>query len=261
MKSLYRVPLLLLLGVTLQGLPGRAQENTAAKTLANKPDVAAGQAIFEGHCSKCHGLDGGGGRGPNLRRPKLVHAADDQALKSIIENGLQPEMPDSWYLNKQDIVNVAAFVRSLGNVPQEVLPGDPGRGKAVYGRSGCTACHILAGEGTGYGPDLTDIGARRGASRLRETLQNPGKTIPEGFLLVEATDAPGKKIRGIRLNEDTFSIQLKDDNGQFHSFRKSELQQLKKLRGETPMPAYESILSPAELDDLVAFLASQRGKP
>jgi putative heme-binding domain-containing protein len=225
------------------------------------PDVAAGKLIFEGHCALCHGIDGGGGRGPSLRRAKLAHAADDDALKSVIENGIQPDMPPAWYLSPEEIANVAAYARSFGNVPPEVIPGDAARGKAVYARSGCSACHILAGEGAGYGPELTDVGARRGSSRLRETLQNPAKTIPEDFLFVEAIASSGPTIRGIRLNEDTFFIQLKDQQGRFHSFRKSELRDLKKLRGETPMPAYGSVLSGAELDDLINFLASQRGKP
>ena len=170
-------------------------------------------------------------------------------------------MPPAWYLSPEEIANVAAYARSFGNVPPEVLPGDPARGKAVYARSGCSACHILAGEGAGYGPELTAVGARRGSSRLRETLQNPSKTIPEDFLLVEAITSSGQTFRGIRLNEDTFSIQLKDQQGRFHSFRKSDLRTLKKLRSETPMPAYGSVLSAAELDDLINFLASQRGKP
>ena len=92
-------------------------------------------------------------------------------------------------------------------------------------------------------------------------MQTPAKTIPEDFLFVEATTNSGQAMRGIRLNEDTFSIQLKDQQGRFHSFRKSELRDLKKLRGETPMPAYGSALSAAELDDLINFLASQKGKP
>lgn len=226
-----------------------------------KPDVAAGKLIFEGHCALCHGIDGGGGRGPSLRRAKLTRASDDEALKSLIENGIAPEMPPAWFLAPEEIANVAAYVRTLGNVAPEVLPGDPARGKAIYARSGCSACHILAGEGSGYGPELTDVGARRGSSRLRETLQNPTKTIPEDFLFVEAINNSGQTIHGIRLNEDTFSIQLKDQQGRFHSFRKSELRNLKKLRGETPMPPYGSALSAAELDDLINFLASQRGKP
>jgi putative heme-binding domain-containing protein len=249
----------ILSAVAARGAPQQSPHAPSSSPAA--PDVAAGKLIFEGHCALCHGIDGGGGRGPSLRRPKLVHAADDDALKSVIENGIQPDMPPAWYLSPEEIANVAAYARSFGNVPPEVLPGDPARGKAVYARNGCSACHILEGEGSGYGPELTDVGARRGSSRLRETLQNPSKTIPEDFLFLEATTSSGQTIRGIRLNEDTFSIQLKDQQGRFHSFRKSKLRDLKKLRGETPMPAYGSVLSASELDDLINFLASQKGKP
>jgi cytochrome c oxidase cbb3-type subunit 3 len=238
-----------------------AQSPSAQNALVEKPDLAAGKVIFEGHCSLCHGIDGGGGRGPNLRRANLNRAPDDKALKSLIEDGIPPEMPGGWYLTPQDIANVAAFVRSLGNVPPEKLPGDSQRGEVIYARSGCAACHILAGRGAGFGPELTEVGARRGAARLRETLETPSKTIPEDFLLIEAITQSGQAIRGMRLNEDTFTIQLKDAQGRFYSLRKSDLSGLKKLRGETPMPPYQSILSAVELDDLVAYLASQRGRP
>jgi cytochrome c oxidase cbb3-type subunit 3 len=226
---------------------------------ATRVDPAAGKVIFQAHCALCHGLDGGGGRGPDLRRPKLDRAADDEALKSLIENGIPPEMPDGWYLGKADIANIAAFVRSLGSVPTERLPGNAARGEALYDRSGCDRCHILGGRGVGFGPALTDIGAKRGAARLRETLRNPARTIPDGFLLVEATTTAGETLRGIRLNEDTFTIQWKDMQGRIYSFRKSEVRELKKHRNETPMPSYATVFSAAELEDLVAFLASQRG--
>ena len=169
-------------------------------------------------------------------------------------------MPEGWFLSQEDIANVAAYVRSIGKVSEEKLPGDPLRGRAIYEKSGCSSCHILAGEGNGFGPELTDIGARRGAVRLRDTLKNPASTVPEGFLLIEAVTREGKTIRGIRLNEDTFSIQLKDYIGGLHSLRKDELTSLKKLRGETPMPTYGATLTGAEMDDLIAYLASQRGK-
>jgi putative heme-binding domain-containing protein len=250
---------LILSAAASRGAP--QQSPPAPSPPAAAPDIATGKLVFEGHCALCHGIDGGGGRGPSLHRAKLTRAADDEALKSLIENGIAPEMPPAWFLSTEEIANVAAYVRSLGIVPPEALPGDPARGKAIYARSGCSACHILAGEGSGYGPELSEVGARRGSSRLRETLQSPGKTIPEDFLLVEAVTSSGQAIRGIRLNEDTFTIQLKDQQGRLHGFRKSELRDLKKLRGETPMPSYGSTFSSAELDDLINFLASQRGKP
>lgn len=235
------------------------QPKTAAAKAQPRVDPAAGKVIFQAHCALCHGLDGGGGRGPDLRRPKLDRAADDEALKSLVENGIPPEMPDGWYLSKEDVANIAAFVRSLGNVPIERLPGNAVHGATLFDRSGCFGCHILASRGMGFGPALTDIGAKRGAARLRETLRNPAKTIPDGFLLVEATTSADETLRGIRLNEDTFTIQLKDMQGRIYSFRKSGLRGLKKLRNETPMPSYGSAFSAAELEDLVAFLASQRG--
>ena len=258
-----RVPIATIFFVILSAASARSNPlpQSPQAPASAPPDVAAGKLIFEGHCALCHGIDGGGGRGPSLHRAKLTRAADDEALKSLIENGIAPEMPPAWYLATEEIANVAAYVRTLGNVPPEILPGDPARGKAIYARSGCSNCHILAGEGSGFGPELTDVGARRGSARLRETLQNPAKTIPEDFLLIEVSPSSGQTIRGIRLNEDTFSIQLKDQRGRFHSFRKSELRKLNKLRGETPMPAYGSVLSAAELDDLINFLASQKGKP
>jgi cytochrome c oxidase cbb3-type subunit III len=264
-EALMRVPIAAMLLVSLSAASVRSsplpQSPQGQAPTPAPAEVAAGKLVFEGHCALCHGMDGGGGRGPSLRRARLTRAVDDAGLKSLIENGIAPEMPPAWFLSAEEIAGLAAYVRTLGNVPPEVLAGDTARGKAIYVRSGCSACHILAGAGFGYGPELTDVGARRGSARLRETLQNPAKTIPEDFLLVEAITNSGQAIRGIRLNEDTFSIQVKDQQGRFHSFRKSELRELKKLRGETPMPAYDSALSASELDDLINFLASQRDKP
>jgi len=246
--------------VLVPAAPCRPQNAPGPTPTEVKGDSSIGKKLFENQCALCHGIDGGGGRGPNLRRPKLDHAADDAALRALIQNGIAPEMPEGWFLSSEDIANLAAYVRSIGTLAAEKLPGDPVRGMAIYEKSGCPSCHILAGEGNGLGPELTDIGARRGAVRLRDTLRNPASTIPEGFLLVEAVSREGKTIRGIRLNEDTFSIQLRDYVGRIHSLRKDELKSLKKLRGETPMPTYGSTLTGAEIDNLIAYLAAQRGK-
>ena len=92
-------------------------------------DSTAGKLIFEEHCALCHGLDGGGGRGPDLRRAKLSHAAADEALKSLIENGIPPEMPDGSLYSKEDIANIAAFVRTLGMFRRKGCQGIQRAGK------------------------------------------------------------------------------------------------------------------------------------
>ncbi|HVN03958.1 MAG TPA: c-type cytochrome [Bryobacteraceae bacterium] len=225
------------------------------------PDLVAGRKVFESQCAVCHGLKGGGGRGPVLARPKLEKAPDDAALRTIISEGLEPEMPAAWQLNPREVENVAAYVRSLGSVPVEVLPGNPERGARVYAAQGCAGCHIVAGEGNGLGPELTGIGARRNAAYLRQTILQPGASLPEGFLYLSVTTAEGRTVRGIRINEDSFTIQLKDAGGRFFSFRKGDLRDLRRLQGETPMPTFKDRLNKSELDDLVAWLATLRGKP
>ena len=61
-----------------------------------------------------------------------------------------------------------------------------------------------------------------------------------------------------RVNEDSFSIQVRDPQGKLHSFLKSELTELQKDWGKSAMPSYKGLLTDPELTDLVAYLASQR---
>ena len=235
--------------------------SNAAKPQEPTADAAAGKPIFERYCAPCHGINGGGGRGPRLNRPRLTYAPTDAALRSVIADGIPPAMPDAWYLSDEEIANVAAHIRALGKTPGELVPGDPVRGAAIYARSGCSSCHILRGQGVGFGPDLTSVGDRRNASFVRTVINKPSSALPEGFLFVTVVTAEGKSVSGIRLNEDSFTIQLKDPTGKIYSFRKRDLKRLNKEAGSTPMPAFEKVLSAKEVEDLAAFLMASRENP
>ena len=173
-------------------------------------DPVWGKKLFESQCALCHGQTGGGGRGPNLHRPKLNHAPGENALRKVISEGIVPEMPAFWQMSDREVASVAAYVRTLGSAPSEPVPGDPSRGGRLYVSKGCGGCHMIAGHGSGYGPELTDVGVKRSLAFLRESIIAPEASVPEGFLLVELVTSSGETIRGIRLNEDTFSIQVKD---------------------------------------------------
>lgn len=223
------------------------------------PNAEKGKTLFETHCALCHGIGGMGSRGPSLTRAKLAKAPDDVALVKVITEGIEPDMPGAWFLAEQDVVNLIGYVRGLGKVAPEPIVGDPARGAGVYARNKCSSCHIVGGEGTSFGPELTEIGPRRSAAHLRESVVNPSAAVTEGFLLLEGKTKSGQTIRGLRANEDQFTVQIKDSAGRFHSLRKSDLAALNKLRGQSPMPAYS--LPSAELNDLVAYLASLGVKP
>ena len=66
----------------------------------------------------------------------------------------------------------------------------------------------------------------------------------------------GRNVTGVRVNEDSFSLQIRDDSGRSYSFWKPEIAQVNKQRGKSPMPSYKGQLSEDELTDLVAHLAS-----
>ena len=236
-------------------------------TPARAPDQDRGKRLFEGHCGRCHGMQGGGGTGANLRRAKLDRAPDDVRLFDLIRDGI-PEsgMPSAWAISDNEVRDVIAYVRALGRVAPEPLPGDPAKGKLVYRTADCGNCHIIAGEGGSLGPELTDVGARRGIEFLRDTLLHPGKDralTKDGYanhLPVLAVKKDGRVLTGIRVNEDTFTIQLRDANNRFHSLRKSDLEEQQKL-DVSVMPAYEKALSQSDIEQLVAYLASLKGKP
>jgi cytochrome c oxidase cbb3-type subunit III len=225
--------------------------------------LVRGKKLFDAHCSRCHNMGGTGGEGPSLARPTLRHAKDEETLMKIIHDGIEgTEMPGTWMISENEVRQIAAYVLSLGRVEPSAVPGDPGRGRSVFeGASGCGSCHTVEGEGGILGPDLSGVGLRRGAHYLRESLVTPGAVVAEGYLLVKARTRTGDEVVGVRVNEDTFSIQLRDQAGRIHSLSKLELAELEKAFDESLMPAYGSELSAAELDDLVAYLASLRGEP
>ncbi|MBI3683971.1 MAG: c-type cytochrome [Acidobacteria bacterium] len=218
-------------------------------------DVAQGQRWYNMHCAACHGLGGDGGRGANLATPKLRHAADDPALFDVISRGIPgTEMPRSL-LTPEQVRQVAAYVRSLGRVVESPAQGDARRGEQIFlGKGNCRNCHTIRGYGGSIGPDLTDIGARSSPGYLRRSLTEPNADVPAGFRRIRAAGRDGRRVEGIRVNEDTFSIQIRDLSGRVHSLWKADLTQLEKDR-QSLMPGYQT-LSTAELDDLAAYLIS-----
>lgn len=220
-----------------------------------------GKSLFIIHCSRCHGVQGAGGEGPSLLRAHLPRAADDAMFAQLITNGIPgTSMPGTWTLDNKQIKLIIEFVRSLSKQQGEVLPkGDVAKGSVLMEKSGCTSCHVINGKGISIGPDLSGVGLRRGSSYLYERLTHPGNnklTDQEGFiqfLVIEVMLNDGTSIRGIRTNEDTFSIQLKDAENRMYSFRKNEVKSINRFSSESLMPSFSS-LSEDDRNDLVAYL-------
>ena len=231
-------------------------------------DLEHGSRVFASSCSRCHGLDGSGGTGPPLNRPRLRRAADEASVIDLIRNGVPgTSMPAFWFLSETEVARVAAHVGTLGRRPIEPLPGDPEAGRAVFARLSCSSCHIVDGVGGATGPELTNVGALRGAAFLRESLFDPGAARPEravsyepfsypAYVIVRVKPRGGAEVVGTRVNEDSFTIQLRDEAGRLHSFRKRNLESVRADSTTSVMPSYRNVLTDREADDLVAYLMS-----
>jgi len=244
---------------------------SAAQALAQDlSDAEQGKRLFEGLCARCHGFDGVGGEGPNLNKPNLSHAADDESLRTLIRDGIPDRgMPRPRRLSSNEMRQLLGYIRAIGRTAPAAHSGNPDQGRLIYERSGCASCHIIQGAGGSLGPELSEIGARRSPDYLRRALLNPGATLPRGvlaipgrgfdeFLLVRVITRDGHEVQGMRINEDTFTIQLRDRNNQFHSFQKSNVDRIEKETGGSLMPSYNR-LGTAEMDNLIAYLLSLGG--
>lgn len=75
---------------------------------------------------------------------------------------------------------------------------------------------------------------------------------------VRAVTKDRKVINGRRVNEDTYTVQLMDDQGRLVSLLKADLREYTILV-ESPMPSSKGKLSGSEVADLVAYLLSLKG--
>jgi cytochrome c oxidase cbb3-type subunit III len=247
-------------GIVLPSLTFLLHAQARPLSNASPDEIAAGKRIFAAQCAWCHGTDGVGGSGPSLQRATLRHARQDTDLVAIVRTGIPgTEMPGSQLSMTETMAwRTAAYVRSLGRASREVIRGDAQRGAAVYEAKGCQTCHVLNGRGTAVGPELTRIGALRGATYLREAMVKPEAARPPGYLVVRASTRAGTELRGIRVDEDVFWIHVRDAAGKVHALEKKHLVQLDRELTATLMPSYASLLTADELDDLVAYLSSRQ---
>lgn len=222
-------------------------------------DLVDGKSTFRSNCAFCHGLTGGGGRGAALNSGRLAHGSADADIKSVVKNGVPGTSMPAFEFEKDELDRLVAYVHTLSGSAGAASPvaGDPIKGRQVYQRSGCASCHRTGMEGSIYGPELTRIGAGRSPDYIRESIVNPSADIPQEYAGVTVVTKDGQRVTGVRINEDTFTVQLRDASQNFQIFQKGEVQQVIP-ETKSLMPPYSS-LDKDDLQNLLAYLDTLRG--
>ena len=282
-----RVKVLLFAAVAVTAASLLAQQPPASDTvvnpLANSPTAAAdGQRIYDGTCQTCHGPSGSGdaGRGgPALNTAGLKHGNTDADLFRTIRNGVAgTQMPPYKGLRDEQVWQIVSYIRSVQNVPASAgttkIEGDAAAGEALFfGKAACSRCHQINARGGVVAPDLSTA-SRLSADLIRNKIVSPndppppvnpgspgsaGRPGPPPVVLVART-ADGREIRGVRRNEDPFSLQLVDETGRLHLLEKLKLASLTSEPHSLMPGDYAKRLTPQELTNIVGFLQMQRAR-
>jgi cytochrome c oxidase cbb3-type subunit III len=218
-----------------------------------------GKILYRSNCAFCHGLTGGGGRGPALAQGNFVHGSTAGEIRRVIREGVPGTNMPAFHMEADELDHLVAFIQAFSGagVKRPPVAGSAARGRDVYARSGCAGCHRVAGQGSIYGPDLTRIGAARSSEYIKDSVVNPSADIPDDYQGVTVVTRDGKRVSGIRINEDTFSVQLREPSQKFRMFQKNEVREVIHEKNSL-MPGFAS-LGREDLQNLLAYLDSLRG--
>ena len=275
MSKAWRVALL---GFVFLGIAAVADDRNPLSGDAKA--AKAGEYEFRINCALCHGLGArGGGRGPDLTRALKKHIHSDGEMFQVISNGIPGTAMPANGTNGQgvgmtdvEIWQIITYIRSQEVKAPAKTIGSVARGKDLfYGDANCSLCHMVQGKGGRLGPDLSSVGGSRTREALVDSVRNPSrrlawglteptKEFPQEYLSVKAETLDGKGVKGVTLNEDSFSVQVMDSDEHIHLLEKSKLRSFQETR-ESAMPKYNAdTLSDKDLDDIISFLASAGAK-
>jgi cytochrome c oxidase cbb3-type subunit 3 len=215
-----------------------------------------GAPIFAANCAGCHGADGRGGEhAPNIATAPQVQHLLDRELAGIVRYGISGAgMPAFSTLKSQEVSDIVSYLRVLqGRGDIVKFPGDPSQGKALFfGKTHCSDCHMVNGEGGFIGSDLSFYGADAKPDQIRAIILDPDKNLPADKKATTVVTLTGQKFTGMLKVGDNFSLSLQTPDGAFHYLPNSELAHVD-LYSRSLMPA-GSTLSSKEVDDLVSYL-------
>ncbi|MBM3788420.1 MAG: c-type cytochrome [Acidobacteria bacterium] len=239
------------------GLYAQHSDTSLVNPFQSPDDRARGAVFFRSQCASCHGADGkGSGQGPNLTLGTFRHANSDEGLFKVITKGVPGTTMPGFSMNGREIWQIAGFIRGLNlSRMAEQAKGNAAAGEALFQSQNCLACHWLKGAGASRGLSLASIGSRLSVGEMRTALLEPSADVAPEYWHWQGKLKTGETIKGQRLNEDTFSIQVLDSTGRLRGIDKSDLAE-QSLERKSSMPSFQGRLTEAQIGDLVSYLTT-----
>jgi cytochrome c oxidase cbb3-type subunit 3 len=255
-------------GLIASDYGGGASQDRAARTETrvtknplhgNQDAIRDGGTKFRSRCAGCHGPDARGYIGPDITG--LWASGDsDERMFGIVRRGVPgTEMTpaDPLRVSDREIWQILAYLATLRAAPSTPSSGDAQNGEQIF-RAHCSSCHMVNGRGGQLGPDLSRVGSGRPRAVLLNKIRGQSDNIRPGYEAVTLVTRDGQRIRGVKKNEDEFSVQIVDMRERLQGYLKANLTEIVN-EPRSVMPAYGvEQLDDRAVNDLVQYLSGLR---
>jgi putative membrane-bound dehydrogenase-like protein len=222
-----------------------AERQDAIQTLTARPAFALAllDAISEGR----------------IPRPD-VSALTIRQLQALADERVNQRLTAVWGTIRRASADKAAKAEQLKSQlsADAVKSADLSHGRAVFAKN-CAACHVLFGEGSKIGPDLTG-GQRHNIDYVLDNVLDPSAIVPREYKVHVLRLADGRVLQGVIAAETPQTLTMQTANETI-SVPTSEIE----ARKESPLSMMpEGIfdrLTGEDIRDLVAYLASPQQVP
>jgi len=136
-------------------------------------------------------------------------------------------------LTSQDVQDLLAFLRRVGNAPRKLppLPGDPWAGKNLFSQY-CRSCHVAEGEGGDVGPDLGASTTERTLAGLAASMWNHAPAMGESMKELELQRPNFSEQEMADLITYLFAIRYFESPGESVSGKQVYLKNCSRCHGE-----------------------------
>lgn len=151
--------------------------------------------------------------------------------------------------------------------PQGILAlaGDVARGRELFaGAAQCARCHVAAGVGRAFGPELNDLGRRYDRAQLLDQILNPSKVVAPEFRLLTVTLRDDTELSGFVRRRSATEVVLRDEALTDHTLAISRIKDSHESSLSSMPEGLLASLTAQEAADLVEFLfrsTSTQAKP
>lgn len=175
---------------------------------------------------------------------------------SVTETIEEPEVDLEKIKNQKGQVGESSIEDIL--LAMQEVKGDPVKGKAIFQKQGCKACHSISADEAMKGPFMGQIGSIMSREQIAESILKPNASISQGFATVMVDTKDDKSYVGFVTAESAERIVIRNIAGQAFTILTENIKDRKELENSMMPEGLANALSYEEFASLITYLSEQK---